>query len=43
MIVKKGSKHCVESHSGRNMGCSDSKAGAEKRLRQVEYFKHKGK
>lgn len=42
-IVKKGSKHCVESEEGKNLGCSPSRKGAEKRLRQVEYFKHKNK
>ena len=42
MIKKKGSKYCVVSKSsGRNLGCSKSKKGAVKRLRQVEYFKRK--
>jgi len=35
---------CVESESGKNMGCSDSYAGAAKRLGEVEWFKeHKKK
>ena len=29
------------SHSGRNMGTYPTKSGAEKRERQVQYFKHK--
>jgi len=40
---KKGKGYCVVSHKGKNLGCSKSKKGAVKRLRQVEYFKHKGK
>ena len=32
---------CVESESGKNLGCSDSREAAEKRLEQVEMFKHK--
>ena len=32
---------CVESESGKNLGCSDSREAAEKRLQQVEFFKHK--
>ncbi len=33
-------KYRVLSEEGKNLGESDSKAGAEKRLSQVEYFKH---
>jgi len=40
MIVKSGSQYCVRSKKGKNLGCSPSRAGAVKRLRQVEYFKH---
>lgn len=40
-IRKKGSKYCVVSKKGKNLGCSTSKKGARKRLGQVEYFKHK--
>lgn len=42
-IVKTKGKEewCVKSETGKNMGCSDSHAGAEKRLREVEFFKHK--
>ncbi len=40
--VKGGWK--VESHLGKNLGGPyKSKEKAEKRLKQVEYFKHKGK
>lgn len=38
-IVKKGSKWEVQSQSGENLGRSDTKAGAVKRLGQVEWFK----
>lgn len=39
-IVKLGSKWQVQSEKGRNMGTYNTKAEAEKRLKQVEYFKH---
>jgi hypothetical protein len=38
-IVKKGGKYEVQSKSGKNLGQSDTKAGAVKRLGQVEWFK----
>lgn len=34
-------KFRVYSEKGRNMGTYNSKAGAKKRLREIEYFKHK--
>ena len=35
---------CLYSKDGeKNLGCYDTKAGAEKREKQVNYFKHKGK
>jgi hypothetical protein len=40
-IMKMKGKYRVVSEKGKNLGESDSKAGAEKRLRQVEYFKHR--
>lgn len=41
MIKKKGNKYQVVSEkTGKNLGTSDTKEGALKRLRQVEYFKH---
>lgn len=39
-IKQEGDKHCVKSHSGKNLGCYESASGAKKRLKQVEYFKH---
>lgn len=40
-IVKVGNKYRLVSKStGKNLGTYDSKAGAEKRERQVQYFKH---
>jgi len=39
-IVKKGSKWQVQSEKGKNMGTYDTKEEAEKRLKQIEYFKH---
>lgn len=44
IIVKRGDQWCVLSEDGsKNLGCSDSREGAVKRLQQVEFFKHKGK
>ena len=41
MIRKHGGKYCVHSRkSGRNLGCSRTKAGARQREREVQYFKH---
>ena len=40
-IVKKDNKYQVQSEKGRNLGTYDTKEEAEKRLKQVEYFKHK--
>lgn len=43
VIKKVGNQYCVFSKDGsKNLGCSDSLEGANKRLQQVEYFKHKG-
>lgn len=43
MIVKVGGKWYVRSEEGKNLGGPyDSKEAAEARLRQVEYFKHRG-
>lgn len=38
-----GRKYRVVSKKGRNLGTFKSKRAARKRLRQVEYFKRKGK
>jgi hypothetical protein len=43
IIKKKGDEHCLQSKKGKNLGCYPSKAGAEKREKQVRYFKHKDK
>jgi hypothetical protein len=45
MIVKEGEKYVVKSHDGeKNLGSYKSHEAAQKRLQQVEYFKHvKGK
>jgi protein-tyrosine phosphatase len=40
-IVKQGKKYCLKSKkSNENLGCYPTKAGAEKREKQVQYFKH---
>jgi hypothetical protein len=38
----KGGYRLVSKKSGKNLGTYPTKAGAEKRERQVQYFKHKG-
>ena len=44
MIVKTSQGHQVKSESGRNLSKPNlSKKQAQKRLKQVEYFKHKKK
>ena len=41
MIKKQGKKYVVLSEkTGRRFGTYDTKAQAEKRLRQLEFFKH---
>jgi hypothetical protein len=43
MIKKVKGGYAVKSEKGKNLGGPyPSKAEAEKRLKQVEYFKHKG-
>jgi len=42
MIRKEGNKYIVRSESGEKLGEEKTKAAAEKRLREIEYFKHKG-
>lgn len=43
MIVKSGSGYVVRSEGGKRLSKKMSRAGAIKRLRQVEWFKkHKG-
>jgi hypothetical protein len=36
-----GSQYRLLSKKGKNLGTFDSKAGAEKHEREVQYFKHK--
>lgn len=43
MIVKRGDKYMVKSKDGKSLGIYSSREEALKRLRQIEYFKHKGK
>jgi hypothetical protein len=40
MIVRKSNKYQVQSSKGRNLGEFPSKEQAQKRLKQVEYFKY---
>jgi hypothetical protein len=41
VVVKEDNEYCVKSEDrSKNLGCRPSKAGAKKRLQQVEYFKH---
>lgn len=40
-IKKVKNKWCVFSEKGKRMGCYPTKEEAKKRLRQIEYFKHK--
>lgn len=42
-IKKQGGKYVVKSKSGKNLSRPLSKEGAKRRLRQVEYFKRRGK
>lgn len=41
MIRKKGSDYVVLSEAGKVLGSYRTKEEAERRLRQIEYFKHK--
>jgi len=41
IIRKVADGYRLYSHSGKNLGTYPSRAGAEKRERQVQYFKHK--
>lgn len=40
-IRKIKGKWCVLSRKGQHLGCYDTKAKADKRLRQIEFWKHK--
>lgn len=39
-IKKSGSEYCLKSHTNKNLGCYPNKSGAQKREKQVNYFKH---
>lgn len=43
MIKKFGKVYKILSKKGKNLGTASSKKDAQKRLQQIEYFKHKGK
>lgn len=40
MILKRGNKYVIKSHTGKTLGSYSSKGAAEKRLAQIEYFKN---
>ena len=42
-IVRKGKRFRLVSRKGKNLGTFGTKAEAEKREKQVLFFKHKGK
>jgi hypothetical protein len=42
MIKRVGKKFVVVSHSGKRLSKPTSHAAAVKRLRQIEFFKHRG-
>ena len=46
VIVRRGGKYCLMSKKKRkgkrrNLGCYKTRAGAQKRERQVQYWKHR--
>ena len=41
VIRKVGKQWCIFSESGKRLGCYSSRPAAERRLQQIEYFKHK--
>jgi hypothetical protein len=43
MIKKIGSEYVVKSRAGKNLGRYKKKSAADKRLRQIEFFKHKNR
>ena len=43
MIVKEGSKYLVKAEDGKILGTYMTKEEAEKRLKQIEMFKHMAK
>jgi len=44
MIIKQNGKYVIKSEDGsKTLGTYDTREEAEKRLKQIEYFKHKDK
>src|SRR5437773_2405380 len=44
VIVRRHGRYCLLSKkTHRNLGCYRTRAGAERRERQVQYFKHRGR
>jgi hypothetical protein len=44
VIIKENGKYVIKSEDGKKtLGTYSTKEEAEERLRQIEYFKHKGK
>ena len=43
MVEHRGNKWVVLSHNGQVLGTYKTEAEAEHRLKQIEWFKHKGK
>lgn len=41
-ITESNGQYTVHAESGKHLGTYGSKSAAEKRLRQIEYFKHRG-
>jgi hypothetical protein len=40
VIRKVGNKYCIFSKKGKRLSCHPSRKAAQKRLRQIEFFKH---
>lgn len=40
VIRKVGNKYCIYSKKGKRLSCHPTRKAAEKRLRQIEFFKH---
>lgn len=40
MIVRQAGRFLIKSKKGRNLGKFSSRKAAERRLKQIEYFKH---
>ena len=40
VIRKEGKKYCIYSKTGKKLGCYPTRKAAEKRLKEIEMFKH---